>query len=89
MSTTCTRTLARRHQRTVGGRRPGDVRCPSPTPRATTLDGVLRRVGRREPMTLPELRAAARVLARHAHTRRMDVAVAQVRVAVRLEALGS
>jgi hypothetical protein len=89
MHTTSTWTLARRHANSAGDRHRGGARCAPGTPHRTTLDGILRRVGRPEPMTVAELRQAAQVLADHRASRRLDVAVAQVRVAVRLEALGA
>ena len=89
MRTTCTWNLARWHRSAVHGLRRGRARCRHRAPDAPSLDVVLRLVGQGEQMTVAELRDAARVLARHVPGRRMDVAVAQVRVAVRLEVLGA
>jgi hypothetical protein len=89
MHTTCTWKPARRHRSPIGGLGRGRARCLHRAPDSSSLDVVLRRVGQGEPMTVAELRHAAWVLARHVAARRMDVAVAQVRVAVKLEVLGA
>ena len=60
-------------------------RCPT----ATGPDDVIRRVDSGAPMTVAELRRAAALLTDHVRSGRMDVVVARVRVAVRLEKLGA
>jgi hypothetical protein len=73
-------------RRPTGGRgRP----CPHSRASGGEPDRVVRRVLGGEPMTVGQLRRAAAVLARHTRQGRMDVVVALVRVAVRLEQLGA
>ena len=59
------------------------------TPTAAGVEEVIRRVGSGRPMTVAELWGAAAVLGSVLPSRRMDVHVARVRVAVRLEELGA
>jgi hypothetical protein len=63
--------------------------CPHRPPAEAEPDRVIRRVGSGQPMTVAQLRRAAAVLSRHTRSGRMDVVVALVRVAVRLEQLGA
>lgn len=85
MRTTRTRSTARRMSSTDLGSRRSGCRPPS----TTGADAVLTRIGSGEPMTVTELRHAAAVLGRFVLSRRHDVLVARVRVAVRLEKLGA
>jgi hypothetical protein len=74
---------ATRHPRDGGGLgacRPLALRGP---------DDVVRQVSTAESLSVAELRRAAAVLSCHAPSGRMDVLIARVRVAWRLEALGA
>jgi hypothetical protein len=93
MSTPCTWHPVRTSLRTPApGPRGGHRGGHRPRHRCTAASGpevVIRRVATGAPMTVAELRHAAAVLGRHVASGRMDVAVALVRVAVQLEALGA
>jgi hypothetical protein len=82
MRSTRTRSTARRMSSTGLG---NGCRPPS----TTGADAVLRRIDSGDPMTVAELRHAAAVLGRFVLSRRQDVLVARVRIAVRLERLGA
>jgi hypothetical protein len=89
MDATRTRHTARRARPSIGVIRhdgSGDRYGPQPTPGA---DAVIRRVNSGEPMTLAELQRAFAVLGGYVRAGRMDVLVARVRIAVRLEELGA
>jgi hypothetical protein len=88
MSTTCSSIAVWRNLRGAGHRAAGSrsLGHPQTAPGPNT---VIQQVCRGGPMTVAELHRAAAVLARHKGSGRMDVLAAQLRIAVRLEALGS
>jgi hypothetical protein len=70
-------------------RRDGGAHGACRPPALRSPDDVIRQVTTAEPMSIAELRRAAAVLGCHATSGRMDVLVARVRVAWRLEELAA
>jgi hypothetical protein len=88
MCATPTRSRARSTHRSVRiGTSPG--RCGFPSQAGAGAEALIERIRAGEPMTVTELLHAAAVLDRLLPTRRLDVLVARVRIAVRLEQLGA
>ena len=86
MCATRTRSRARAMQRPVGANRLG---CRLTSPADTDVEPLLERIRAGDRMTVVELLHAATVLDRLVPSRRLDVLVARVRIAVRLEQLGA
>ncbi len=87
MNVSRTRGAARRMRRSISVGGDGGCRY-RPVPR-TGPDDALRQVCSGEPLTIAELRRAAAILGAYVPSGRMDVLVARVRIAVRLEKLGA
>jgi hypothetical protein len=86
MCATRTPGRARAMRRPVGTNRWG---CRSTTSAGPDVEALLERIRAGDRMTVGELLHAATVLDRLVPTRRLDVLVARVRIAVRLEQLGA